>query len=111
MPGAIYVLVAAMAGSIVSRNRNILLRTSVPLAVGLGAGWVVLPITMRNIGDLVWRYEERFPVIADNHLRIRRAAQEGWRQTKVHGLGFANAVDEKIQGGRDAAEEWVRKGR
>ncbi len=30
MPGLIYVLVAAMAGSIVTRNRNILLRSSVP---------------------------------------------------------------------------------
>ena len=37
MPGLIYVLVAGMAGSIVSRNRNILLRTSVPLALGIGA--------------------------------------------------------------------------
>ncbi|KAI9793983.1 MAG: hypothetical protein M1835_006852 [Candelina submexicana] len=111
MPGAIYVLVAAMAGSIVSRNRNILLRSSIPLAVGVGAGWVVLPITMRNIGDFIWSYEQRFPVVADNHSRIRRAAEEGWRQAKSSGLGFANVVDEKIQGGREAAEEWVRKGR
>ena len=34
LPGAIYVLVATLAGSIVSRNRGIFLRATVPLAVG-----------------------------------------------------------------------------
>ena len=68
LPGTLYVLVAAMTGSIISRNRNIVLRGVVPLAVGIGAGWVFLPITMRNISDLLWKYEEKFPAIADSHL-------------------------------------------
>ncbi|KAA6413050.1 MAG: hypothetical protein FRX48_02793 [Lasallia pustulata] len=38
IPGAIYVLVAAMAGSIAARNRNVLLRASVPAAVGSRPG-------------------------------------------------------------------------
>lgn len=38
MPGLIYVLVATMAGSIISRNRNVLIRTAFPLAVGVTAG-------------------------------------------------------------------------
>lgn len=111
MPGAIYVLVAAMAGSIVSRNRNILLRAATPLAVGIGAGWVVLPITMRNMGDLVWDYEKKAPVISENHLRIRHAVEEGWRQTKVHGEATARFVDGKVTQARRTMEEWVRKGR
>ena len=65
MPGTLYVLVAAMTGSIVSRNRNIILRGAIPLAVGIGAGWVVLPVTMRNVSDLLWKYEQRFPAVAD----------------------------------------------
>ncbi|KAI4124679.1 MAG: hypothetical protein LQ338_004679 [Usnochroma carphineum] len=52
MPGALYVLVAAMSGSILTRNRNILLRATVPFAVGVGAAWVVLPVTTRNVADL-----------------------------------------------------------
>ncbi len=111
MPGAIYVLVAAMAGSIVSRNRNILLRSTVPLAVGIGVGWVVLPVTMRNVGDLVWEYEKKAPVISENHLRIRGAAEEGWRQAKVHGVAAARIVDEKVTQARETMEEWVRRGR
>ena len=38
-PGGIYVLVATMAGSIVSRNRNILIRATFPAAVGVGTAW------------------------------------------------------------------------
>ena len=41
LPGLIYVLVATMAGSIVSRNRNILIRGTFPLAVGVTAGGLV----------------------------------------------------------------------
>ena len=111
MPGALYVLVAAMAGSIVSRNRNILLRATVPVAVGLGAAWIVLPVTMRNVGDLVWTYEEKAPVISMNHMRLRGAVEEGWRQAKIHGEATKRWSDERVKEGREAVEGWVRKGR
>jgi MICOS complex subunit MIC26 len=111
MPGTLYVLVAAMTGSIISRNRNIVLRGVVPLAVGIGAGWVVLPITMRNISDLLWKYEEKFPVIADGHLRTRESIQRAWEMTRVHTQAAVATVDEKIGEGREAIEGWVRKGK
>ena len=100
-----------MAGSIVSRNRNILLRASVPVAVGVGAGWVVLPLTMRNVGDLLWRYEEKVPVVSMNHMRIRGAAEESWRQIKIHGELMRGWSEERVKDGREAVEGWVRKGR
>ena len=111
MPGAIYVLVAAMAGSIVSRNRNILLRGAVPFAVGLGAAWIVLPVTMRNVSDLVWTYEEKVPLISMNHMRIRGALEEGWRQSRSRTEATIHWSDERIKEGREALEGWVRKGR
>ena len=111
MPGAIYVLVAAMAGSIVSRNRNILLRTTVPFALGLGAAWVVLPVTMRNVSDLVWTYEEKAPLISMNHMRIRGAMEEGWRQGKIRTEATRKWTEETVRGGREAVEGWVKKGR
>jgi organizing structure protein 2 len=111
MPGALYVLVAAMTGSIISRNRNILLRASMPFALGLGAAWVVLPVTTRNVGDLVWTYEERAPLIAENHMRIRGAVEEGWRQTKARGEATKKWSDERVRESREAIEAWVRKGK
>jgi len=111
MPGSICILVAAMTGSIVSRNRNIVLRAAVPLAVGIGAGWVVLPITMRNVSDLLWKYEKRFPVIADGHIRTREGIEKAWRMARVHTQQAVNIVDDKVGAGREAVEGWVKKGK
>ncbi|KAF6240123.1 hypothetical protein HO173_001733 [Letharia columbiana] len=111
MPGALYVLVAAMTGSIISRNRNILLRATVPFAVGLGAAWIVLPVTTRNVGELVWTYEEKAPVISINHMRIRGAIEEGWRQAKIREEATKKWFDERVGESREAVEGWVRKGR
>jgi organizing structure protein 2 len=111
MPGAIYVLVAAMAGSIVTRNRNILLRGVVPLGVGIAAGWVVLPITMRNVGDLVWKYEQRFPVVADTHLRTKASIKHIWETGRAHSSMARYRVQEKLEEVRGSAEDWVRKGK
>lgn len=111
IPGSLYVLVAAMAGSIVARNRSVVLRASLPLAVGVGAGWVVLPITMRNISDLLWKYEERFPAIADGHLRTRDGIEKAWRMARIHTQQAGDILDEKLSSTRGAVEGWIQKGK
>lgn len=111
MPGIIYVLVAAMAGSIVSRNRNILVRAAVPLAAAVGTSWLVVPITSRNVGDLLWRYEQRSPFISQNHLRIRGAAEEAWMTARQTGEKVASVADQTVHTGRSTVEEWVKKGK
>lgn len=111
VPGGLYVLVAAMAGSIVSRNRNILLRASVPTFVGLSAALLLLPVTTRNVGELVWTYEERVPVIALNHLRIRGFVKGGVDESKRIYSNLREAVEEGVRDGRQAVEGWVSKGR
>jgi len=111
MPGSLYVLVAAMTGSIISRNRNILLRGIVPLAVGIGAGWVVIPVTMRNVSDLLWKYEEKFPAVAEGHIRARTSIQRAWEMTRIHSEQAVRIAEEKVGEGREAIEGWVRKGK
>jgi MICOS complex subunit MIC26 len=111
LPGGIYVLVSAMAGSIVARNRNILLRATGPIAIGIGAGWVLLPHTMRNVSDLVWKYEEKVPVIAVNHIRVREAVIESSKILKERGEQVSKWTEEKIREGRESVEGWVKKGR
>jgi organizing structure protein 2 len=110
-PGALYVLVASMAGSIVTRNRNVLLRATVPAAVGVAAASAVLPITMRNVGDLVWTYEEKYPVIADAHLRTRARIQHFIETGKAHAGSTVGMVEGKVADVRDNLEGWVKKGR
>ncbi|KAI1162243.1 apolipo protein O-domain-containing protein [Nemania serpens] len=111
MPGLVYVLVASMAGSIMSRNRNILLRASFPLALGIGAGWVVIPVTMGNVSNLLWTYEKRFPAVADAHVRTREGVQRAWHMTKLHAELGRDYVDDKVSEARDVVEDWVKKGK
>jgi len=111
MPGAIYVLVAAMAGSIVTRRSNILLRATVPAAFGVGAGWVVLPITMRNVSDLAWTYEQRVPAIANAHVQVREGIEKGLSFAKVHTQVGKQYAEDKVHAARESMEDWVKKGK
>lgn len=111
MPGLVYVLVAAMGGSILSRRRGIVLRAVAPTALGVGAGWVVIPHTMRNVGDLVWEGEKKVPGLAEGHQQLRDGIESGVRWGRTHlGLGL-RTVDAKVGETRDAIEWWVRKGK
>ncbi|KAF2144439.1 uncharacterized protein K452DRAFT_266264 [Aplosporella prunicola CBS 121167] len=111
MPGALYVVVAAMAGSIVTRNRNILLRATVPAITGVVAAHAVLPITTRNVGNLVWSYEERFPVVAHNHILVKERVSRFVETGKAHSQMTFAMAEEKIGSVREAVEDWVRQGK
>ncbi|PGH05187.1 hypothetical protein GX51_03086 [Blastomyces parvus] len=110
LPGSIYVLVSAMAGSIVSRNRGIFLRATTPLAVGTVAAWTLLPVTMQNVSDLLFEYEKKIPGVAEQHVRIRTTAEEAWYTAKAHSAHTRGLLESKIGQGREKLEEWVRKG-
>ncbi|RYO81372.1 hypothetical protein DL766_002807 [Monosporascus sp. MC13-8B] len=111
LPGLAYVLVASMAGSIVSRNRSLALRAAAPLAFGVGAGWLALPVTMRNVSDLLWRFEQRVPAVADAHLAARDGVRQGWRFARVHAELGRDYVEEKVHTARNLVEDWVRQGK
>ena len=111
MPGAVYVLVSSMAGSIFARNRNVLLRAASPLGFGVAAAWALLPVTSRNVGDLLWRYESRFPAVADAHLRAREGVEQGVSFARVHARLGVRTLEEKVHDAREAVEGWVRKGK
>lgn len=102
---------ATLAGSIVSRNRNILLRATFPLGVGIAAGWALIPVTMRNVGDLLWEYEKRVPVVADTHLQIRSLGQDAWKRMREGGAAVAQSADDATRQARGAVEGWVEKGK
>lgn len=111
LPGVIYVLVATMAGSIVTRNRNILIRATVPVAFGITAGWYLIPITMQNVSDLAWEFETRVPYVAQTHGAISGATQEVWRQAKIHSVAAGQWVDRTVGEARGSIEDWVKKGK
>ena len=109
-PGGIYVVVAAMAGSIVSRNRGIFLRTLSPLAFGTVAAYTLLPVTMKNVGDLAWEYEKRYPAVAEQHIALRERAEHIWYTGIAHSAMGRQMMEEKIGETRKKLEELVSKG-
>ncbi|KAL7628622.1 hypothetical protein AAE478_000137 [Parahypoxylon ruwenzoriense] len=111
MPGVVYVLVASMAGSIMSRNRNVVVRAAAPVVLGIGVGWLLLPVTMGNVSNLLWRYEQRVPALADAHLRTRDGIAGAWRFARVHVDVSRQYVDDKVSETRSLVESWVRKGK
>ncbi|KAK5048198.1 hypothetical protein LTR84_005868 [Exophiala bonariae] len=111
LPGGIYVLVATLAGSIVSRNRGIFLRAATPLAVGITAGWFLIPVTMRNTSDLIWEYEKKVPVVSETHAQISGFVKESWRQARTHAQYAANWADDTTYEARQKVENLVSKGK
>lgn len=107
LPGLIYVLVSTMAGNIVTRNRGIFLRTAFPLTTGVVAGWMLIPHTMQNVGDLIWEGEQKIQPLAEGHLVVRGFVTEAIRQTKIHGKVARNWVDETAGDARKIIEGWV----
>lgn len=100
-----------MGSSILVRNRNFLVRWTVPFAVGIGTAWAVIPITTRNVGDLVWKYEERFPVVADTHTRVRDGVKNFVQTGIAHSKMGVAMLEEKVGDVRKSVEDWVRKGK
>lgn len=104
--------VAGMSGSIISRNRNIFLRAGVPVALGLGAAWVVLPITMGNVSGLVWEWEEKkVPALARRHLELRGLVDDGVREGKRLVEIVREGVEEGVKKGREGLEGLAGKRR
>lgn len=70
-----------------------------------------MPVTMHNIGELVWGWEKRVPAVADAHLRIKDGSMKAWDMTKVHGELSARWVDDKVVKARETVGGWISRGR
>jgi len=66
---------------------------------------------MRNISDLLWKYEQRFPAVAGGHIRTREGIEKTLRMARLHTQQAVNIVDDKVSSGRESVEGWVRKGK
>lgn len=93
-----------------ARRRMLPIRVVTPVLVAVGAGWYFLPETSRNVGDLVWEWEKMVPGVAENHLKVREAAEEAWRVTEKTVVEGRRSVDEAVSKGRRTVEGWVKKG-
>lgn len=100
LPGAIYILVAALSGSVVARNRNVLVRAAAPLVFGTAAFAYFLPEAYANTGKLVWKFEQRAPALAQAHIDTEKSVKD-----------FAASVDTAVKDANSALESSVHTAR
>lgn len=100
LPGAIYVMVASLSGSILARNRNVLVRGITPIAVGVGAFAYFLPNTFQNTRNLVWKYEQRAPTLADYHIQAENGVNS-----------MVKGVSSAVEDGKQGLENGIHKTR
>lgn len=80
-PNFIYIVIAALSGNIIARQRGILSRFLIPPTLGLAAFRYFLPQTCSNTFSFFWKFEERkFPTVADQQKKTYYTA-ESWFQT------------------------------
>ncbi|KAK9449000.1 apolipo protein O-domain-containing protein [Limtongia smithiae] len=103
LPGAIYVAVATLTGTIVARRRNMVVRGFLsPALFGVAAFAYFLPTTYKNVGDLLWRFEVLVPQVADAHLQTRKAVEDA--------VGFVKTSAGEVRGFVDETVKSARKG-
>lgn len=77
LPNSIYIVVAALSGTIFSRQKNILARLTFPIITGSLAFKYFLPNTFRNTTSFLWDLErENVPVIAQHHEELLKNADD-----------------------------------
>lgn len=111
MPGFIYTLVATLAGSIVSRNRGIILRTTVPAVFGISAAYAALPYTMRNVEELAGKYEDRYPEVKRVHGEVSERVRYYYETGKAHTAMTMQRGEGALEEARRKMQDWLRQGK
>ncbi|CAJ0908299.1 2572_t:CDS:2 [Entrophospora sp. SA101] len=76
MPNVLYIAVAGLAGTIVARNSNILVRIISPLLFTVSSSYYFLPKTSRNIASKLQEYEKGYPEVIKIHNSISSTTEE-----------------------------------
>jgi organizing structure protein 2 len=100
-----------MGASVLTRGSNVLFRATLPLAVGIGAANYILPVTSHNVGQLAWRWEKRFPVVANAHERTQKRVTEFVKTGIDHSKMSGEMLKNRIGAARESMEDWVKKGK
>ncbi|EPS44213.1 hypothetical protein H072_1790 [Dactylellina haptotyla CBS 200.50] len=108
IPGAIFVAISAMAGSVVARRRMFPVRFLTPVITGVAASWYFLPETSRNVGNLAWKWEQKVPQVAETHMAIRNGVVDGWKATTDGYKSARGYVEDSTSSARRTIEGWVK---
>ncbi|ORX84785.1 hypothetical protein K493DRAFT_86771 [Basidiobolus meristosporus CBS 931.73] len=111
MPGSLYVLVAGLAGSIASRNKNFLLRTIYPLTFATASSFYFLPETSRAVFSTLRQKIEEHPA-AQEQIKLAKEQMQQLKvdvnskvQETVENIGIGSQVTSVISQVRETVEK------
>jgi len=72
---------------------------------------MLIPVTMRNTGDLLWEYEKQVPGVSETHSAIGGFARQAYREITQRSKSGLEWADHKAVDTRKKVEELVSEGR
>lgn len=104
LPNSIYIVIAGLSGNILARQRGIVARTLLPVALGLASFKYFLPQTFSNTAGFAWKVEQRtVPELAQGQVAVLAKAEnlvESFEKT-------AKSGQDKVQSGVEAVRRKV----
>jgi molecular chaperone DnaK (HSP70) len=104
-PNLFYVGVAALAGTIIARNRNIVLRFLTSSTLAVGASYYLLPKTTHNVAVQLERLESRYPQLQAAHQTVRDTVCDARKQVDETVSQLRGAVDENAKQLREQIQQ------
>lgn len=105
LPGAIYVAVIGLSGSIISRNRALPIRFLTPLLLFTVSSTLILPETSRNVGNLIYEWESKVPQVKEFHDVTRTKVVAGLWKAGEAVEDAEHLIDGAVQGSKDVFEK------
>ncbi|KAI5954775.1 hypothetical protein KGF57_003798 [Candida theae] len=104
LPNGIYVIVAALAGTIAARPRGVIAKLTFPVITGLAAFKYFLPVTFDNTREFTWRLEQKnVPQVAQqqanayqNVVGLARSIEEGAERNVRRAESGAHSLKKSI---------------
>ncbi|KAI7907990.1 apolipo protein O-domain-containing protein [Cokeromyces recurvatus] len=93
-PNLFYVGVAALAGTIIARNRNIVIRFLTSTTLAVGTSYYLIPKTTHNIALQLQRLEQRYPPLQAAHESVNETVNDVRKQIDATVAQLRGAVDE-----------------
>ncbi|CAO3663098.1 unnamed protein product [Rhizopus stolonifer] len=104
-PNLLYVGVAALAGTIIARNRNIVLRFLTSTTLAVGTSYYLLPKTTSNVFQHLERLEKRYPQLQAAHQSVNESVDDAYKQVDSTLVQLRGAVDENAAKLREQFEQ------
>lgn len=95
-PNALYVGVAALAGTIIARNRNVVLRFLTSSTLAIGTSYYLLPKTTHNVAVQLEKLEKKYPQLQSAHQSVNNQVDQVKKQIDDTVSQLRGAVDENV---------------